>query len=314
MVLAAACIFAAALILYFNIYKSLDYEEEGIRYIIGVSQPDLLSPWQLALNEEIKNEAEKYPDIKVIFSDAGSDEIKQKRDIENMLEQKIDVLIVAPHNGKYLDETISNINKNGIPVIVLEDSSEIEDYTVNIYCDNYKIGREAGKYICELLGEKGGTVLEISGDPDSPVSMERRKGFSEAIKENPAVNLEYVMVGYWSRDKTEERVMEIYKKQPAVDAVFAHNDDMAIGAWRVATYEHINAIFIGVGGIDRKKTGLKAVENGILNATFIYPTGGKEAIENAVKILEGQQVPKIIELPTTRITKDNVSQYNIYSR
>lgn len=310
LVFAAIGILAAAvMLLYPELVMKPGENEDGIKYLIGVSQPELTSPWRLAMNEQIRREAGKYPEMKVIFYDAGEDDIKQKQDIENMLEQKIDLLIVSPNNSRYLEDVIGGVHRSGIPVIVMETPPETEDYTMYIFCDNYKIGKSAGEYVCKMLGDKGGTVLEVLGDPDSFISIERKRGFREALKENPAVRPEYVVVGHWSRDKTEERVAEIYKKHPAVDVVFAHNDAMAIGTWRVAAYEKLNIRAIGVGGLGDKNAGLEAVNNGVLEATFIYPTGGREAVDWAFRILSGESAPRKLELPAVKVTKENVRQF-----
>lgn len=283
-------------------------KNDGFSYIIGVSQPNLMEPWRIAMNEEMKAEAIKYPDMRVIFCDAANDNNKQKQDIENLVRQKIDLLIVSANDAAYLSETVSKVYKQGIPVIVMEYPIGSEDYSMLIYSDNKKIGKLAGEYVLELLGEKGGTVLEIQGEPGSKVSRERKQGFREAIKGNRKVKVEYVVVGYWLRDETEARVEEIYKKIPRVDLVFAFNDAMATGAWRVASTDSLNIKIIGVDGLPGRFNGLDAVNAGILDATFLYPTGGKEAIDNAFNLLTGIQVPKILELNTMKIKRENINQ------
>ena len=280
-------------------------KDDGIKFIIGVSQPNLMEPWRVAMNDEIRAEAVKHPDVKVVFYDAAQDNNKQKQDIENMLKQRIDLLIVSANDTEYLSETVSKVFRQGIPVIVMEYPVMSDDYTTLIYCDNKKIGRLAGEYVGELLGENGGTVLEVQGEPDSLITIERKKGFREGISKNPKIKVEYVVVGYWLRDKTEARVGEIYKKEPKVDVIFAHNDAMAIGAWRIASNEEIKAKIIGIDGLMGKFNGLDAVKNSILDATYLYPTGGKEAVDNAIKILYGEEVPKRLELQTLKIVKDN---------
>lgn len=286
-----------------------DENDTGIKYLIGVSQPNLTQARRIYMNQQIKAEASKYPDAKVIFCDAADDDIKQKRDIEKMMDLKADLMIITPNNSKFLSETISKVYAKGIPVIIMENPIESEDYSTFIFSDNYKLGRYAGEYVAEILGKQGGTVLEVQGDPGSPLTIKRKKGFRDAIAANPAVSIGYVVVGYWSRDKAEDRVKEIYKKDPKVDVVFAHNDSMAIGAWRSAAYDRLTARFIGIDGLPVKNGGLEAVSNGLLDATFIYPTGGREAVEYALKILKGEKVPKSVELPVVKVTKNNVGQY-----
>jgi ABC-type sugar transport system substrate-binding protein len=282
--------------------KSLG-NDEGIKYLIGVSQSNLLEPWQVAMNDEIKAEAAKYPDVKVIFFDAAQDNTKQKQDIENLIKQRVDLLIISPGNPNYLTDTISNIYKHGTPVIMMEYPIASADYSMHIYSDNRTIGKNAGELVGEWLGKRGGSVLEVQGDPESLITIERKKGFREALSNYPNIKINYVVVGYWSMGKTEVRVLEIYRKKPQVDVVFAHNDSMAIGAWKIAKQEGVKAKFIGIDGLLIKHGGIDAVKTGMLQVTFRYPTGGKEALINALKILRGEKVPKHLELPTMRITK-----------
>jgi ABC-type sugar transport system substrate-binding protein len=292
----------------FNFLEKPSNKDDGIKYIIGVSQPNLMEPWRIAMNDEIKAEAAKHSDMKVVFYDAAQDNEKQKQDIENMVNQRIDLLIVSANDTDYLSETISKVFKQGIPVIEMEYPTKNENYTTLIYCDNKKIGRLAGEYVGELLGGNGGTVLEIQGEPDSPITIERKKGFREGISKFPNVKVAYVVVGYWLRDKTEARVDEIYKKEPKVDVIFAHNDAMALGAWRVAAKDDLKAKIVGIDGMTGKLNGLDAVKKGILNCTYIYPTGGKEAVDIARRILNGEKVPKQLELQTVKVTRDNVDE------
>jgi ABC-type sugar transport system substrate-binding protein len=123
---------------------------------------------------------------------------------------------------------------------------------------------------------------------------------------NANIKVRYVVVGYWLRDKTEERVEEILNKKPAADLVFSHNDAMAIGAWRVAQQKKLNLKYIGIGGKTSDADGIAAVKRGSLQATFVYPTGGKEALQYAVKILEGEDVPQKYELKPVMVTKEDL--------
>lgn len=119
-------------------------KNEGVKYLIGVSQPNLSEPWRVELVREIRAQADNYPDVKVIYYDAVNDDIKQKRNIMDMLEQKIDLLIVTPKNPGFLSEIINTVYNSGIPVILLENKAEGIKYSMFIYSDNYKIGSELG--------------------------------------------------------------------------------------------------------------------------------------------------------------------------
>lgn len=290
---------------------SVERNEDGIKYLIGVSYSNLAEPWQIEMNNEIKSEASKYEYVKVVSFDAAGNDLKQQKDIDTMRKQKVDILIASPNNTKTITNTVSEVFKSGIPVILMGYPIENDNYTMLIRTDNKKIGRYAGEYIKKLLGERGGTVLEIQGNPDAPVSKERKEGLWEVLKDSKNIKKEYVIVGYWLRDKTIARLKEsaIFERKPKVDVIFAQDDSMAIGASRVAAEKGLKINIIGVGGIPGKNGGLEAIEKGVIDATFLYPTGGKEAVSFALKIMNGEKVEKNLELSTKKITKENVKEY-----
>ena len=289
-------------------YKPNDFDD-GNKYFIGVSQPNLVDQWLITMDDDIQAEAGKNQDIKIMISDAAKDNKKQEQDIENMVNQGVDLLIVTPNDVNYLSNIIGKVFNQGIPVILMGFPIKSNNYSMLIYCDNKKIGNAAAKYVAEVLGVKGGNILEIQGEPNMPVYAERKAGFREELNRYPKVKIAYAVLGYGQRDKTETRVGEIFGKTPKVDLVFAYNNDMALGAWRVATLEKQRVKIIGIGGLPLKFNGLDAIKNGMIDATFLYPTGGKEAIVNALKILRGEVVPKKVELLSRKITKDNINDF-----
>ena len=284
-------------------------KDEGIKYVIGVSQPNLSESWRIAMNDEIRREASENDDVKVVFYDAGQDINKQKKDLQSLMSQKIDALIISVNDTKSLSDDIGIMKKAGVPVIVVGYPPEGITCDMLVFCDNFKLGKLAGEYAAETLGDNGGNILEVQGDSDSIITKERKNGFRVGIGSNPKIKVEYVVVGYWLRDKTEERVTEIFDKEPKVDFVFAHNDAMAIGASRIAEQKGLDTKCVGIGGLMPDADGLNAVEKGTLDATFIFPTGGREALQYALKILQGEVMPERYELRPVRITKENVHSF-----
>ncbi|MHB1453441.1 MAG: substrate-binding domain-containing protein [Saccharofermentanales bacterium] len=290
-------------------FRQYQNRDDGIKYLIGVVQPNSMDSWILTMNEEMKAEAANHADIKILFFDSAQDNEKQKQGMDEMVSQGVDILIVTPYDSTYLSDAISRIYNNGTPVIVMGHAVRTDDYSMLIYCDNKKIGRLAGEYIAGLLGESGGTILEVQGEPGSEISAERKAGFREEVAAYPNIRIGYTIIGYWQRDKTEVRANEIFEKKSAVDVAFAYNDEMAIGVHRAAAGNDADIRIIGVDGMPSQFNGLDAIKNGLLDATFFYPTGGREAIINAMKILTGEEVPKQIELQTVLITKENLDEF-----
>lgn len=285
-------------------------KSEGVEFVVGMSQVNLTEPWRISMNEEIVNEAKKYDNLKVIYRDAGGDTNRQKKDIEELLDYGIDLLIVSIDDSRKLTPLVSKAYKT-IPVIVLDRAIEGFDYTLYIGPDNESIGRQAGKLVSELIGENQGKVIEVQGMLNSPPVIERSKGFKEVLKTHKNIEISRTVIGEWQRDETEDKITEILLEEKDIDVIFAHNDYMALGAYRAAYKLDLKNIkVIGVDGLSGLSGGIDLVGKGILQGTFTCKTGGKEAIKYAMKILNKQKdIPKRIILSSDKITKENLAEY-----
>lgn len=282
----------------------------AIKYVIGMSQANLGEPWRVEMNQEIKNEAAKHPDVRIIFTDAGQDSQKQIEDVKRLLKLGVDLLIISPNEAKPLTPIVQEAYRQ-IPVIVLDREIESDDYTLFIGADNRLIGRQAGEFALKLLGAKGGNIVEIQGLQDSTPAEDRSAGFHEAVDGHPEVKVVGQLRADWLRDKAEDGMKALFEKLPDVDLIYSHNDPMALGAYYAAKEEGRTGIqFVGIDGLPGPDGGIHLVARGILKGTFIYPTGGKEAVQYALKILNGaRDYPKRLPLDSIRITEDNVNQY-----
>jgi len=259
----------------------------GYQFVVGVSHANLIEPWRIALYEEMQAQSEYYDNMRLIFTDAAGDSTRQAGDVEQLLGLGIDLLIISPNNAVDLKEAIADAHEK-VPVIVLDQDIKGEDYTLFIGSDNKLIGTLAGEYTSRLLGDKGGKVLEISGNQSSSVALAISQGFAEAISKNPKIELAGSLDGDWLRDTAERRMKDYLITSEDVNVVFAHNDDMALGANIAADELRVLGIsFIGVCGLE--KEGIELVESGSLAGTFFRSTGGKEAVEWAMKILNGEK-------------------------
>jgi ABC-type sugar transport system substrate-binding protein len=285
-------------------------KQDQVKFVIGVSQANLIEPWRVIMNEEIKEEALKHKDVRIVFTDAGQSSDKQIRDVEELLQQGIDLLIISPNDSAELTPIVAKAYKK-IPVIVLDRAVEGYDYTLYIGPDNKSIGREAGNYITELLGTTGGNVVEIQGPSGLPSLRERSAGFREVIGQFNNIRIIDTVIADWQRDKAEDEMLELLNKYPRIDAVFAHSDYMALGAYKAAKRKGIHSIkFIGVDGFAGTNGGLQLVKDGILAGTFTCLTGGREAIQYALDILNNEKgIPKKIIPRSNKITSNNVLEY-----
>lgn len=285
--------------------------EEKKEFLIGMSQANLGEPWRVAMNDQIQAAADEHPELKVVFADAAQDNSKQIADVENFIQQKVDLLIISPNEAKPLTAVVKKAYDAGIPVIVLDRKVEGDAYTQYIGGDNKLIGKKAGEYVAKVLGEKGGKVVEIKGLEGSTPQQERHDGFLEGISSNPNVKVIASQNADWLRDKAITVMENILQANKDINVVYGHNDPAAEGAYIAAknSGREKEMIFIGIDGLPTPDGGLKAVMEGRLSATYIYPTGGKEAIESAIKILlDKEEVEKTVILDTIEVTKDNAEQ------
>lgn len=288
-------------------------DRDGIKYLIGMSQCNLGEPWRIQMNEELIAAAQKYPDIRIIFTDAAQDNQKQIEDVNKLMKLGIDLLIISPNESEPLTPVVSQVYES-IPVIVLDRKVNSDDYTLFIGADNHVIGQRAGEYVKNLLGEPGGNIVEIMGLPGSMPTVERSEGFREGISSNPNLQITEYLVANWLRDSAEDIFASYLRANPdsKIDVVYSHNDPMALGAHRAAASagRASEMFFIGIDGLMGEEGGINLVKTGVLNITFIYPTGGEQAIESARNILTGGVVTqKQIILDNIQVDKDNCIFY-----
>ncbi len=276
-------------------------------FLIGFSQCNSAEPWREAMNKELTEEAAKYPDINLVITDGQQDNSKQVADVENFIVQEVDLLIVSPNEAQPLTRVVEKAYDQGIPVIVLDRKVLTDKFTVFISADNTEIGRAAGEFAAKLLGGKG-KIIEIWGLRGSTPAIERDQGFKEGIADFPEIEIIYEQDGSWLRRKGQEIMENALQRFEKIDLVYAHNDPMAIGAYLAAKNARRNdsIFFIGIDGLPGAEGGIQSVRDKQLSATFIYPTGGKEAIEVAKDILAGKKVKKTITLETKMVNKSNL--------
>jgi len=275
-------------------------------FTIGMSQCNLGEPWRVQMNADIKKAAEAYPQLKVIFKDAQNDTLKQRAQIEEFVSAGVALLIVSPKEAAPLPPPVAAAYEKGIPVIVLDRRLLGDRYTCFIGADNKKIGKSAGKWIADRLGGKG-RIVELKGLMTSTPGQDRHSGFREGIK-GSAIEVIFEADMKWLEPDARKEMESALARFDHIDLVYAHNDPGAHGAYLAAKAagREKEMFFVGIDGLPHE--GQVYVRQGILGASFEYPTGGKEAIENALAILGGQSVPKEITLPSRVFTKENVDQ------
>ncbi len=282
-------------------------QPEGAKtFTIGMSQCNLGEPWRVQMNADIDAAAKKHSNVKMVFKDAQNDTLKQRAHIEELVSAGVDAIIVSPKESQPLTEPIAKAYQAKIPVIVLDRAVNGDQYTCFIGADNRKIGKAAGEWLRKKLGPKA-TIVELKGLMTSIPGQDRNQGFRAGI-EGSGMNVAFEADMNWLEPDARKEMESALARLSKIDAVYAHNDPGAHGAWLAAkaANREREMLFVGIDALPHE--GIAYVKQGLLNATFQYPTGGAEAIDTVLKILGGQQVPKTMVLGSRVFTAENVNQ------
>ena len=295
---------ALTLIAALSVSCSLERESTEIQYLIGVAQANLSEPWRDVMNTEILETAGSYPNVRVVFTNAGDSWKKQASDIDKLKRSGIDLLIVSPVESREITPAIGEAYSQ-IPVIVIDKAIEGYDYSLFIGVDNFLVGKQAARYVRRYSGTDDINVIEITGSAESLPVIERMQGFREELDASDNINLVGSYSADWLRDKAQDITAENLDIFSRSDVVFAHNDAMAFGVYRAFADAGVdNKIIIGIDGLTGPEGGIALVEAGILDATITCPTGGKEAVNRAMDILtERDGLPKKIFLRSSLMTQ-----------
>ena len=275
------------------------------KWTIGMSQCNLGEPWRVQMNADVRNAANEHDDIKVIFKDAQNDTLKQRSQMEEFISAGVDLIIISPKEAVPLTPVVAQAHQKGIPVIILDRRVLGEEYTCFIGADNKKIGIAAGKWIAEKLGGKG-AVIELKGLMTSTPGQDRHTGFREGIKDTD-VEIVFEADMKWLEPNARKEMESALARFETIDLVYAHNDPGAHGAYLAAKAagREKDILFVGIDALPQE--GQAYVAQGILAASFEYPTGGKEAIDTALEIFGGQTVEKEIVLGSRVFTEENIN-------
>jgi ribose transport system substrate-binding protein len=273
-------------------------------WTIGMSQCNLGEPWRMQMNADVEQAASKHDDLAVIFKDASNDTLKQRAHVEEFISAGVDLIIISPKEAQPLTEPVAKALEAGIPVIVLDRRVIGDKYTCFIGADNVLIGREAGRWIVDTLGGAG-RVVELKGLMTSTPGQDRHSGFREAI-EGTGIEIIFEADMKWLEPNARKEMESALARFEDIDLVYAHNDPGAHGAYLAAKAagREEDIMFVGIDSLPHE--GVMYVKQGIMDATFQYPTGGAEAIDIALKILSGEEVPKEITLGSRVFTAENV--------
>ena len=275
-------------------------------YVIAMSQcsEDI---WREKLNTEMRAGTYLYDNVTLKVASANDDNVRQTEQINSFVNDGVDILIVAPNQINTVTPAIENAYNKGIPVILFDRKTGSDKYTAFIGADNVKMGRTMGEYVASRLGGKG-RVAEIMGLKGSSPAIERHQGFVEALKRYPGIELVGVSSGTWMQQSGRKAMAALLDSVGGdIDYVFAHNDRMALGARQEAEARGLarRIRFIGIDALPGKGSGIELVRDGVLDASYIYPTRGDLVLQIAMNILEHRPYERENLMKTALVTKDN---------
>lgn len=281
---------------------------EEKKYRIGVSQCSQ-DDWRAKMNQEMLREAMFHDNAEIEIRSADDSNEKQIDDIRYFADNGFDIIIAAPNEAEPITPVVDEVMARGIPVVIFDRNVVGDNYTAFQGAHNDSIGYQAAQYTRSLAGPDA-RVIEIFGNPGSTPAQERHNGFKAGMGLYPDMKLVASGHGDWDYGKANDVADSLLALYPDVDLIFAHNDRMAIAAADVAARRGLDPYIIGIDAAP--EIGMKAVSEGRIDATFLYPTEGYRLIRTALDILEGRPYERVVRLPAAfAVDKSNADILNL---
>lgn len=302
-------------------------------YKVGFSQVEMNNPWRTAQTASMQEEAERLGH-ELVYTDAGGSEAKQISDVDSMIAQQVDLIFLAPRSEKPLAQAVLKAKAAGIPVILLdrdvdhEIAEPGEDYVCFIGSNFVQEGARAAEWLANTMGGTA-TIIELEGTTGSSPAIDRQKGFRDflagtyASEENlgtpapapeggfPDMQIVASQTGDFARDEGRQVFETLYQANPEANAVYAHNDEMALGA--IAALEAAGKVpgtDVIIVSVDGSRDALQAIIDGKLGATVeCNPRFGPKAFETMMQYANGEEIPTTIINPDRFFDASNAEEF-----
>lgn len=284
------------------------------KIVMGFAQVGAESGWRTANTESIKESAEEAG-IELKFSDAQGKQENQITAIRSYIQQKVDVIAFSPVVETGWDAVLQEAKAAGIPVILTDRAVDTEDtslYETFLGSDFVKEGQDAGQWLvdnaadADVDGDGDVNVVQLEGTTGAAPAIDRGEGFAEAISADPAIEVTASQTGDFTRDGGKQVMESFLNSEEGIDVVFAHNDDMGLGA-----IEAIEAAGLTPGKdikiitVDAVHDGMQALADGKIN--FIVecnPLLGPQLMDLAQQVVDGEEVPERVVTEETTFTQE----------
>lgn len=274
---------------------------EPAEITVGLSVSTLSNPFFVSLEEGVNTLATENG-TQVISVDAQDDSAKQSNDVDDLIQQSVDVLLINPVDSAAITPAVEAANSAGIPVIMVDRATDAGEYVTLVASDNVAGGEMAAQYIVDQVGENAST-LQLEGVPGASATNERGEGFTNVAE--TSLNVLDSQSANFDRAEGLTVMENMLQANPDVEAVFAQNDEMALGAIEAIQGAGLSNQ-ITVVSFDGTEGGIKAVEDGSLAATIAQQPDemGRLALQAAYDFYAGREIPEKIDSPLELVTKD----------
>ncbi len=283
-------------------------DDEEKQIVVGFAQSRMNHPYRVAAVEEFQQAVkDKGLNWKVVVCDGQNDNAKQTSDVEDLITQKVDVIVMSPITADPLAPVSKKVLEAGIPLVLLDRTISTDDYTTFVGGDNILIGQLVAEAIAKKLDGAEGKVVEIQGTLGSSATTDRHQGFLDTIAKYPNIELISDTSADYDRAKALALMEDILQTTNDIAAVYCHNDAMAIGAMTALNSSNITGV--DIYGADGTKEVFDEIKNGNITGSAFYPTGSTKAVEVIEEILAGKQVEKkyLVDVPLVDI--NNMDEY-----
>lgn len=273
---------------------------------LGVSISTTNNPYFVAMKDGI-DKAANDTKVSVKVADAQDDAARQADDVQNFISQNVDAILINPVDSDAIVPVIKAANNANIPVVLIDRGSNGGEVLTTVASDNVEAGKMAADFVVKELGEKA-KVFELSGTPGASATVDRGDGFNKVAKEK--LDVLSSQSANFDRAKALNTAQNMIQGNKEVQAIFAQNDEMALGAAQAVKSAGLNEVLII--GIDGQPDAHEAIKNGDIAATIAQQPAkmGEIAIKAVISHYKGEKVEKKTTSPIYLVTKENVDQYN----
>ena len=283
------------------------------KYKVGFAQTESNNPWRLAQTASMKAEAAKRG-YDLVYTDAAGSAAKQVADVDSMIAQKVDLIFLAPREEKPLAQAVLKARAAGIPVILLDRNVDQtiakpgQDYVTFIGSDFVDEGKRAAEWLIKATGGQA-LIIELEGTVGSSPANDRKSGFDERIKSESGMKILDSQTGDFARDKGRQVMETLLQAHPEVTAVYAHNDEMAIGAISaLIAAGKVPGKDVIVVSIDGEKDAIQAIIDGTMGASVeCNPRFGPKAFDTLEAYANGDTIPSKIINPDNFYDSSNAA-------